>query len=75
MSGQWQPADPLLLEFAGEEFDVEARATDILRQGDFLHTLYTPLGCPTLSRNPAMDTFCPTEPLCPREDTLILQRL
>ena len=43
MSGQWQPADPLLLEFAGEEFDVEARATDILRQGDFLHTLYTPL--------------------------------
>ena len=22
----------------------------------------------TLSRNPAMDTFFPTEPLCPREE-------
>ena len=29
----------------------------------------TPPRCPTLSRNPAMDTFWPTEPLCPREVT------
>ena len=36
---------------------------------------YTPCRCPTMSRNPAMDTFCHTEPVCPREDTLILPRL
>ena len=35
----------------------------------------TPPRCPTLSRSPAMDTFCPTEPLCPRKDTAILPRL
>ena len=40
MSGQWRPTDPLLLEFAGEQFDVEARATDILRQGYFIHIQY-----------------------------------
>ena len=34
----------------------------------------TPPRCNTLSRNPAMDTFCPSEPFCPREDTLILTR-
>ena len=35
----------------------------------------TPCKRPTLSRNPAMDTSCPTEPVRPREDTLILPRL
>ena len=28
--------------------------------------------CPTLSYLPAQDTFCPTDPLCPIQDTLIL---
>ena len=27
---------------------------------------------PTILQNPGMDTFCPTEPLSPRKDTLIL---
>ena len=27
---------------------------------------------PAILQNPGMDTFCPTEPLCPRKDTLIL---
>ena len=35
----------------------------------------TPCKRPTLSRNPAMDTSCPTEPVRPREDTLILPKL
>ena len=30
---------------------------------------------PTILQNPGMDTFCPTEPVCPREDTLILLKL
>ena len=27
---------------------------------------------PAILQNPGMDTFCPTEPVCPRKDTLIL---
>ena len=27
---------------------------------------------PAMLHNPEMDTFCPTEPVCPRMDTLIM---
>ena len=47
----------------------------ILPKGQLESNLGTPPRCPTLFRNPAMDTFCPTEPQCPRKDNLILQRL